>query len=67
MIKPPMRLDCPHCGKEFSAHDPSDKAFASGWNSALEMAAFRLTHDFKQAFGEDTLMSFAVYLKNMKR
>lgn len=38
-----------------------------GWNSALEMAAFKLQHDFKQAFGEDTLASIAVYIKGMKK
>ena len=47
--------------------DPTDALYESGWNSALEMAAFKLQHDFKQAFGEDTLASIAVYIKGMKR
>ena len=38
-----------------------------GWNSALEMAAFRLQNDFKRSFGEDTLASIAVYIKEMKK
>ena len=37
-----------------------------GWNSALEMAAFKIEHDFKQAFGADTLSSLAVYRREMK-
>ena len=38
-----------------------------GWNSALEMAAFKIEHDFKQAFGADTLSSLAVYIREMKK
>jgi hypothetical protein len=41
--------------------------YESGWNSALEMAAFRLQNDFKRSFGEDTLASIAVYIKEMKK
>lgn len=44
-----------------------DKYYEMGWNSALELAAFKLIHDFKDAFGEDTLASIAVYLKEMKK
>ncbi len=46
---------------------PPDKLYEAGWNSALEMAAFRLQHDFKRSFGEDTLASIAVYIKEMKK
>lgn len=46
---------------------PPDKLYEAGWNSALEMAAFRLQNDFKRAFGEDTLASIAVYIKEMKK
>jgi hypothetical protein len=46
---------------EYEAH------YDRGWNSALEMAAFKLKNDFKSAFGEDTLASIAVYLKEMKK
>ncbi len=45
----------------------ADKLYEAGWNSALEMAAFRLQNDFKRAFGEDTLASIAVYIKEMKK
>ena len=38
-----------------------------GWNSALEMAAFKIEHDFKQAFGADTLSSMAIYIREMKK
>jgi hypothetical protein len=41
--------------------------YESGWNAALEMAAFKLQHEFRQAFGEDTLASIAVYIKGMKK
>lgn len=44
-----------------------DKQYEAGWNSALEMAAFRLQNDFKRSFGEDTLASIAVYIKEMKK
>jgi len=42
-------------------------AFEIGWNSALEMAAYKLTNEFKAAFGEDTLASVAVYIKGLKK
>ena len=45
----------------------ADKQYEAGWNSALEMAAFKLQHDLKRAFGEDTLASIAVYIKEMKK
>lgn len=45
----------------------SDKLYEAGWNSALEMAAFKLTHEFRSAFGADTLASIAVYIKGMKK
>jgi hypothetical protein len=41
--------------------------YEMGWNAALEMAAFKLQHEFRQAFGEDTLASIAVYIKGMKK
>ena len=44
-----------------------DKYYEMGWNASLEMAAFKLIHDFKNAFGEDTLASIAVYLRGMKK
>lgn len=41
--------------------------YEMGWNSALEMAAYRIVHDFKHAFGEDTVASFAAYIKGLKK
>ena len=38
-----------------------------GWNSALEMAAFKIEHNFTKAFGADTLSSIAIYIKGMKK
>ena len=45
----------------------ADKLYESGWNSALEMAAFKLTSEFKSAFGADTLTSVAAYIKGLKK
>ena len=47
--------------------DKVSDPYEMGWNSALEMAAFKLQHDFKQAFGDDTLASIAVYIRGMKK
>ena len=44
-----------------------DRMYESGWNSALEMAAYRIVHDFRHAFGEDTVASFAAYIKGLKK
>ena len=41
--------------------------YDTGWNSALEMAAFKIEYDFKQAFGADTLSSMAIYIRGMKK
>jgi hypothetical protein len=38
-----------------------------GWNSALEMAATMIGHNFKNAFGEDTLSSMAIYIRGLKK
>lgn len=54
-------------GVQMYTKDEYEAHYARGWNSALEMAAFKLTHDFKSAFGEDTLASIAVYLKELKK
>ncbi len=45
----------------------ADKLYEAGWNSALEMAAFKLTNEFKSAFGADTLTSVAAYIKGFKK
>jgi len=43
------------------------KMYMSGWNSALELAAFEIEHNFTKAFGKDTLQSIAVYIREMKK
>lgn len=43
------------------------KMYMSGWNAALEMAAFELEYNFTKAFGKDTLRSIAVYIREMKK
>jgi hypothetical protein len=47
--------------EEFS--DSLTNMYEAGWNSALEMAAFKL----KDAFGKDTLSSITIYLKGLKK
>ena len=44
-----------------------DKKYLSGWNSALEMAAYEIEHNFTKAFGKDTLQSMAIYIREMKK
>ena len=41
--------------------------YDSGWNAALEMAAFRVEHEFAKAFGKDTLSSISTYIREMKK
>ena len=41
--------------------------YEDGWNSALEMAAFKLENEFRDAFGKDTLSGIAIYLKGLKK
>lgn len=41
--------------------------YDSGWNSALEMAAHQVEHNFKSAFGADTLSSIAIYIRGLKK
>ena len=43
------------------------KMYLSGWNSALEMAAYKIEYDFVKAFGKDTLQSIAIYIRGMKK
>jgi hypothetical protein len=47
--------------------DREDRAYKSGWNSALELAAYEIEYKFKQAFGADTLSSMAIYIRGMKK
>ena len=44
-----------------------DRHYEAGWNSALEMVAFRIEHDFANSFGKDTLSSIAIYIREMKK
>jgi len=37
--------------------------YAQGWNDALNTAADKMSVDFKESFGKDTLHSIAIYLK----
>jgi len=41
--------------------------YTAGWNAALDLTAFDLINDFKHAFGEDTLASIAVWIKEQKK
>jgi len=43
------------------------KMYDIGWNSALEMAAYQVEHNFKRAFGADTLSSMAIYIRSLKK
>ena len=54
-------------GVQLHTVDELGRYYEMGWNAALEMAAFKLTHEFKAAFGDDTLASIAVYLKGIKK
>jgi len=41
--------------------------YVAGWNSALELAAYRVEHEFAKAFGKDTLSSVAIYIRSLKK
>jgi hypothetical protein len=47
--------------------DSLTKMYEDGWNAALEMAAYKLENDFRDAFGKDTLSGIAIYLKGLKK
>ena len=42
-----------------------DKKYLAGWNAALELAAFEVEH--MKGFGNDTISSFAIFIRGMKR
>ena len=52
---------------EHSMKEKLNKHYEHGWNAGLEMVAFKLVNDFKHAFGDDTLASIAVWLKEQKK
>lgn len=50
-----------------SSTDMFEQGFDIGWNSALELAAFHVESKFTKAFGQDTLASISIYLRNLKK
>jgi len=42
-----------------------ERKFLAGWNAALELAAFEVEH--MKGFGNDTISSFAIFIRGMKR
>ena len=50
-----------------AAVEHPDRMYLSGWNSALELAAYEIENNFRQAFGADTLSSIAIYIRGMKK
>jgi len=44
-----------------------DSHYESGWNAALEMAAFEIERGFTEAFGKDTLSSIAIYIRSLQK
>ena len=44
-----------------------EELYRVAWNSALEMAAYRIENDFITAFGKDTLQGIAIFIRNMKK
>ena len=42
-----------------------ERKFLAGWNGALELAAFEIEH--MKGFGQDTISSFAIYIRGMKK
>jgi hypothetical protein len=54
-----------HVGR--SVNNTNETQYLRGWNAALDMAALRLTNDFKLAFGADTCASWAIWLKEQKK
>lgn len=41
--------------------------YDSGWNNAMDLAASRLDHQFRNAFGSDTLSSIAIYIRSLRK
>ena len=55
-------------GMKMQAQRQADEnaMYISGWNSGIEMAIVKM-QSFNKAFGADTLNSFAVWLRSMKK
>lgn len=49
------------------AVNDTTRHFTAGWNSGLELVAYGLVHEFKNAFGQDTLASIAAWIKEQKK
>ena len=47
-----------------TANDAAWLVFLSGWNAALEGAAWNLANNFKHSFGPSTMDSVAAYVKD---
>jgi len=46
---------------------PHDPMYDVVWDSAIEMVADQVEHNFKRAFGADTLSSMAIYIRSLKK
>lgn len=44
-----------------------NEAYETGWNAALELASIKLENEFRNAFGNDTLSSIAIYIRSLKK
>ena len=42
-----------------------DKKYLAGWNAALELAAYEIGQ--MKGFGQDTISSFAIYIRGLKK
>jgi hypothetical protein len=49
-----------------TANDAAWLVFLSGWNAALERASSQLESNLNTPFGEDTVSSFAVYVRGIR-
>jgi len=50
-------------GENLAPNDIAERVYRLGWNAALDEAVKEME---KMPFGDDTLASFIVYLRNMK-
>jgi hypothetical protein len=49
-----------------TANDAAWLVFLSGWNAALERTASQMQDNFTTPFGEDTVDSFAVFVRDQR-
>ena len=57
----------PSYGEMLAREKALDAEYKAGWNSAIEMVAYRLEHDFKKSFGKDTLHGISIWMREMKK